>query len=392
MGKKILYAHAGSGNHGCEAIVRATSKLLGEEIVLYSMRPKEDYRYNIQEVVSKINHDIDKKVKKYSIPWLISRVETKLTGAIDREIYYRKREMFDCVNGNDIVLSIGGDNYCYPGTDILGAQNTLFRKQGAKTVLWGCSVEPALLADNKVAKDLASYDLIVARESISFEALKQVNSNTVLVPDPAFTLPYVDCPLPEGWIEGKMIGINASPLIFESATNGILVLDAYRELIQYILNETDYSIALIPHVVWDSNDDRIPLRRLFKEFVETKRVILLEDHNCMELKGFIRRCRMFVGARTHATIAAYSTYVPTLVLGYSVKSRGIARDLFGTEENFVLSVQELVRTDELKNGFKWLQLHENQIRKRLTEKIPKYKEGYRIIPTVMNQLNIKREI
>ncbi len=51
--------------------------------------------------------------------------------------------------------------------------------------------------------------------------------------------------------------------------------------------------------------------------------------------------------RTHATIAAYSTGVPTLVVGYSVKARGIARDLFGTEDGYVLPVQQLKESDEL---------------------------------------------
>ena len=97
-----------------------------------------------------------------------------------------------------------------------------------------------------------------------------------------------------------------------------------------ILSNTDMRICLIPHVVWEYNNDRKPLISLYKKFKDTNRVILLEDHNCEELKGFISRCRFFVGARTHATIAAYSTCVPTLVVGYSIKSRGIATDLFGS--------------------------------------------------------------
>ena len=64
----------------------------------------------------------------------------------------------------------------------------------------------------------------------------------------------------------------------------------------------------------------------------TGRVVFFEDHNCMELKGIISKCRFFVGARTHSTIAAYSMGIPTLVVGYSVKARGIARDLLGGEE------------------------------------------------------------
>jgi colanic acid/amylovoran biosynthesis protein len=64
---------------------------------------------------------------------------------------------------------------------------------------------------------------------------------------------------------------------------------------------------------------------------------------------------MFVGARTHATIAAYSSCVPTLVVGYSVKARGIARDIFGSEENMVIPVQSLEHEDDLVNAFKYIQ-------------------------------------
>lgn len=78
---------------------------------------------------------------------------------------------------------------------------------------------------------------------------------------------------------------------------------------------------------------------------------MIEDCNCMQLKGYISRCRFFIGARTHATIAAYSTFVPTLVLGYSIKSRGIATDLFGSDENYVISIQDLLNEEDLYQAF-----------------------------------------
>ena len=62
---------------------------------------------------------------------------------------------------------------------------------------------------------------------------------------------------------------------------------------------------------------------------------------------------MFIGARTHATIAAYSPR-PTLVVGYSIKARGIAKDLFGTDEGYVLPVQALAQKEDLVNAFDWL--------------------------------------
>ena len=142
-------------------------------------------------------------------------------------------------------------------------------------------------------------------------------------------------------------------------------------------------IALITHVVWNNNDDRKPLNELYEYFKGTKRVIMINDGNCMELKGYISRCRMFIGARTHATIAAYSTCVPTLVIGYSVKAKGIAKDIFGTYENYVLPVQSLKNENDLINAFEWLSENEENIRKYLEKFMPDYK---------MKALESKKEI
>jgi polysaccharide pyruvyl transferase WcaK-like protein len=92
----------------------------------------------------------------------------------------------------------------------------------------------------------------------------------------------------------------------------------------------------------------------------------------MQLKGFISRCRFFIGARTHATIAAYSTCVPTLVMGYSTKSRGIATDLFGTDDHYVLPVQELTAPEALTDAFRWIMEREQEIRSRLEAVMPEY--------------------
>ncbi len=213
MNRFVFYAHSGSGNHGCEAIVRSSAKVLQKKPVLFSMRPEQDVLYGINDVVETIFLDKDETVKEHSFAWFKERVETKLTGKIDTTIWNRKKNMLSSVQKGDIWFSIGGDNYCYPGTDILAAQNSLIHKKGGKTVLWGCSVEPDSVNNPAIAKDLAKYDLIAARESISYEALKKVNPNTVLVSDPAFTLDKIELPLPENWQEGNMIGINASPLI-----------------------------------------------------------------------------------------------------------------------------------------------------------------------------------
>lgn len=369
-----MYGHGGSGNHGCEAIVRTTIKLLQSQCVLYTEDQEQDLQYKIDEICEVIQNTAC-PIPKVSIKWWLARLQEKFLHRIDLTIKYKYLDFFRTLVVGDICLSIGGDTYCYAGTEKLAAFDFNIKKQKAKTVLWGCSVEPELLKNPEIARDLSSFDLITARESISYKALKKVNSNTILVPDTAFSLSRIDLPLPDGWVEGKMIGINASPLILSSSQKPEIALDAYRELINYILSKTEYGIALIPHVVWDTNDDREVLIRLYNEYAVSRRIVMIKDCNCMELKGYIARCRMFIGARTHATIAAYSTAVPTLVLGYSIKSRGIAKDLFDSEEHFVIPVQNLKDKQALAEGFLWLSEHENEIRNRLQSILPTYIAG-----------------
>lgn len=366
-----FYLHAGSANHGCEAIVRSSINILDSQVELWSRVTNLDTKYGIDKIC-KISNDDRKTIKRNSLKWILSVIQTKLTGKIDLSIKYQYSNLISSTNKSDICLSIGGDNYCYPGTDVLAAINRNIKKKGAKTVLWGCSVEPSLMKNKSIKADLKSFDLITARESISYEALKEINCNVVLVSDPAFTLPKIDLPLPNEWKEGKMIGINASPLIIENGKNAETVYEAYKLLIEYIIKETEYNVALIPHVMADGNNDYEVLKKLYNDTEDKDRLVLIEDHNCMELKGYISRCAFFIGARTHATIAAYSTCVPTLVLGYSVKSRGIAKDLFGDYQNYVLPVQDMNNSRELLDSFKWIMKHEIYIRNHLRKVMPDY--------------------
>lgn len=366
----ILYFNGCSYNHGCEAIVRSTNRIIDEELTLFSRNPAVDCLYGLDRIVE-VREDSYNAIRWFSLRYLIAAMHFRISKSEYLQTKFARRAFFSAVKRGDICLSVGGDNYCYDNQQILAHYNQAIHMRGAKTVLWGCSVEPELLADEAIARDLARYDLITARESISYEALKAVNPNTVLVSDPAFALDRVDLPLPDGWVDGKMIGINASPLIVDCG-NGALILDAYRRLFETILERTDCSIALVPHVVDPGNDDRTVLMKFLEEYRHTNRILMLEDYNCMEIKGYIARCRFFIGARTHATIAAYSSCVPTLVAGYSVKSRGIARDIFGTEEGYVIPVQNLESQQDLADAFYRLWQKENEIRTCLQNTMPAY--------------------
>lgn len=384
MKKVILYAHGGSKNHGCEAIVRSTQKVLNKNnIKLYSLRADEDFKYGLNKIVD-INSQ-KRDVSKFNIKRVIASLNVRV---LKNERYAQKityNHIFNSCNNNTVALSIGGDVYCYKGIESLAILNEELNKKGTKTVLWGCSVEPDIIKD-KVAKDLARYSLIVARESITYEAIKKVNKNTVLIPDCAFQLDKIEIPLPKGFEENNTIGINVSPLIIDCENKNGITMANYESLIHHIIDTTDMKIALIPHVVWDENNDMIPLNLIYDKFKDSGRVILIQDCNCLELKGYISRCRMFIGARTHATIAAYSTCVPTLVVGYSVKAKGIAKDIFGTYENYVLPVQSLNKKEDLISAFEWLKNNESKIKNYLNEYMPNYKNRVLDINMELNKV------
>ncbi len=370
----VLYAHDGSGNHGCEALVRSTCKLIGadkDNVVLMSTRPEEDKKYGLSEICTVLDktekRPLDRTKPAFFKAYYNLKVKHNYT-----PIEFYESKVADFVKKGDIALSIGGDTYCYGSFMPLFKAHNMYTYGGLKTVYWGCSIEPELLENPDIAKDIKNFDLITARETTSYEALKKVNPNTVLVCDSAFLLSAKEVSFPEN-IKGDVVGINASPLIEDCEGGKGLVRENYEKLVEYILNDTDMCVALIPHVVWEAVDDRKILKEFYEKYKNTNRVFLIDDCPCEDLKGYISKCRFFIGARTHSTIAAYSSNVPTLVVGYSVKARGIAKDLFGTWKNYVLPAQEIKKEDELTNAFKWISENEINIKEHLSTILPEYK-------------------
>lgn len=368
----VMYLHGGSGNHGCEAIVNSTCHMI-EDIpkLLVTNSEKEDRFYSLEPLCDILQ---ERKIAEHFFAHVWYYVWREVFHDPESFMRYRFREVLG-KNRAPLYISTGGDMYCY---DISRKEaivaNSTFCKAGAKTVLWGCSLEPELLKDSDVVEDMKRYALITPRESITEEALRGagITKNVKRFPDPAFALEPEKVDLPARFAVGKTVGINISPMIVRHEKVEGITLDNYRRLIDYILQNTDDCVALIPHVMWNNNDDRVTLKELYRGYEANGRVLIFPDMSCQKLKYIISRCRVFIGARTHATIAAYSSCVPTLVVGYSVKARGIAKDLFGTEKHYVLPVQALESPDELIQAYVWLMERESRIRTKLEQIMPKY--------------------
>lgn len=368
----VMYLHGGSGNHGCEAIVNSTCHMIEDiPVLLVTNSAREDQTYSLASLCDILE---ERKIREHFFAHVWYYAWRRLFHDPESFMRYRFKEVLG-QNRSPLYLSIGGDMYCYELSKREAiVANSTFNRAGSKTILWGCSLEPELLKDPEVIEDMKRYALITPRESITAQALREAGivENVKQYPDPAFSLQPEEIPLPETFRKGHTVGINVSPMIVRNEKVTGITIQSYQKLIDHILSTTQDSVALIPHVMWNYNDDRLTLQELYQGYEDNDRVLLFEDMSCMKLKYIISNCRVFIGARTHATIAAYSSLVPTLVIGYSVKARGIARDLFGTEEHYVLPVQTLSDPAEMIQAYEWMMEHEEAIRCRLGEIMPEY--------------------
>ena len=77
-------------------------------------------------------------------------------------------------------------------------------------------MEKALFDDPEFIEDINRYDLIFARESLTYKLLEDAGvKNISLIPDSAFTLPAEKVELPESFIAGNTVGLNISPLVLK---------------------------------------------------------------------------------------------------------------------------------------------------------------------------------
>lgn len=364
--KYFLFNHAGSKNHGCEALVRGTVNIIensdgNAEFALSSYDAQAD---NIDGVEVK-----QSATRELTFP---EKIIAALDLRINKSEEYALEKMYSTVVADasecDVCLSVGGDTYCYGNNHGIQVLTKELKKAGKKVILWGASIGKEDLTEEKL-KSLGDFDAIFAREPITFELLKEANANDkiFLFSDPAFCMERASVEMPEGFTRENTLGFNISPLIAKSNPK---TLEIAENFIDFIFENTTLKVLLVPHVVEDNNNDYEFMKPVYEKFSETGRIAILpQTLNAMQYKGYIAHTRFFIGARTHSTIAAYSSGVPTIALGYSVKARGIAKDIFGEERN-VLNFNSMTDAVPLKKEFLKLVEEENEIKGELMRSIP----------------------
>lgn len=212
---------------------------------------------------------------------------------------------------------------------------------------------------------------IYCRDELSQQLLEKLGiQDSILTSDMAFRLPYHKELYRFAKTTKQRIGINVSGLLykggFHSENQFGLTLD-YKELIQdlieYFLNSGEkYEVHLIPHVIderEDAKDDDTKVINLLKnKYPGVIAAPMFETP--IEAKSYISNMDVFIGARMHAAIAAFSSGVVTIPVSYSRKFEGLFHSaeyhflVNGREENnrsaFLKTVQFVDHKKELKEA------------------------------------------
>jgi len=236
---------------------------------------------------------------------------------------------------------------------------------------------------------LRSLKAIFVRESASYDYLTKHHGlqNVYLHADPAFALAPLE-PSDEAvraLVVEKPLAVNISPLL--SAYRGVKrtipwgttsadlapwIIEA-ADMVLSLQKEAELPILLLPHVgaKHAGIDDYSFLNAVKRECMErgSSQISGVGGNlNARELKWLISRCRCLIASRTHATIAGFSTGVPTISLGYSRKALGINQAVFDTTEFCIRSNQ--LNVSSLTDRLRSVLVQEGAIRKHLLERGP----------------------
>lgn len=374
----VVYGNGGSGNHGNEAILRGLKILMGNDsMTVFSYNKETDQKWGIDEIYNVKNQrtSLDGFTPEHIRSFLFRNL--KLDKA---EMRCRFRSFTKTISNNNIYLLEAGDQYCEPVENKIRSWyeylNREIHKKKSKSVMLFCTIPVETLNEQALIDDLNNYSLIIARESITYNALmnKHLSAKVIFSPCCAFIMKPRKIELPGIYLDKNVVGITVGELAQNKEEYNRKLYQRIRELITFILIKTNYNVALIPHVHGGIPDD-IRFSNLLERSFNSPRLVNIGEHRADEQKYAISKCTMMITVRTHVSVAAYSSMIPTIVIGYSQKSIGIARDLFGTDEHYVINIDDACKEEILIDEFQWLDKHKNDIKLHLKYKLPDYLSG-----------------
>jgi len=391
MNNQRNFLFVGNGpylNRGCEAIVRGTVQILRAAFGRSSFTNVNFDFFKPAHYPTEQDNAISHKpiilMKRHSPGWFLDQLLRRTFPALSQDLNFGS--LRNPLKMCDAVLSVGGDNYTldYGLPRVYLDLNRYVIRHQKPLIIWGASLGPfdhrPELADAIHAHLRDDITAIFVRERRSQSYLEKygIHKNVYLMADPAFIMESkavsnetLGFTLPQG-----AIGLNLSPLVGKrvGGDNPHAWQETCAQLVIMLRKAFGRPIVLIPHVTSPHDNDFDLLKQVRDQLgIDQDDLFLIPGNlSAEETKWVISQMECLVAARTHATIAAFSSCVPTVSLAYSTKAWGINEMLFDHTEYIVdLRVSPLSQVvEKVRRSLK----ERNAICEHLVPKIQKMKE------------------
>lgn len=344
---KIILANMpiNNGNRGCVALSISTMAIIRDLLVERGINykfylPDSGYKVNGRHTYDVAGTEIEFYSSDYA-DWndLKTSIKQLATWVFKRKEYKLNRSIF---KNADFILDIGqGDSFA----DIYGKHrfetidriHKVARKNGTPYCILPQTIGP--FKDESIKKQavesIEKSTMVMARDA---QSLSFVKENCPQKPvneyiDVAFFMPFKKQVFSEGKIH---VGINVSSLLWHGGytkdNQFELTVDypkLIHEIIAYFLKIPDIQVHLVPHVVASEshveNDYEVSYH-LSNQYGVDKVVLAPLFLSPIYAKNYIAGMDFFLGARMHASIAAFSSGVPVFPMAYSRKFNGLFVD------------------------------------------------------------------
>lgn len=180
------------------------------------------------------------------------------------------------------------------------------------------------------------FDGMIAREKESLEVIKKmsrVNYAVMLSPDIANAM---KCSAKRQGTQYGKVGISVSfQIIKQWGGKKDMYYSCIRSLVEKILQLGCRSVILLPNEIKGKGifDDSVVAHEIKTMFADDDQVVVhdVELKNAAETKDEIASCDVFVASRYHSCVAALSSGVPLLVIGWHYKYENLM-ELYGQKE------------------------------------------------------------
>lgn len=330
-----------NGNRGCVAlsfsVMYLLDCLLNERNISHTfLLPQSGFNeagdYTLKAGSTELKFKAIADISCYSPKRLLKNIYKYKQYFATREIYRQANCILDIGQGDSFADIYGKDRF-----DWIFSQYELGKKFNLPYCILPQTIGPfkSPSIKERAIKGISRATCVMTRDKQSYDFVKQLlpQKEVSEIIDVAFFMPFEKKRFDPDYIH---IGLNISGLLWHGGYTRNNQFDLkvdyqslMRSIIHYFLSLDKVKIHLIPHVVNGERtieNDYAVSYDLYEEFQNPKLVLAPLFLDPIIAKNYIAGMNFFMGARMHATIAAFSSGTPVFPMAYSRKFNGLFID------------------------------------------------------------------